>query len=229
MPSPSTSRGFQQSEDRLTGRQCAAIGRVAVLWSEIEYSMERLLARLALVPSLLGYVLTDKLGPDNRIAAIRFLLKVHEGKYQNSLISHESLSEIKELLAPLAKMKDERNRIVHSVWIKTSDMHLSRFDIDPSAPNIRVGYSERLEDIERFADEIEKMATRLWDIGTNLPQIDASLLNKLIELDQRNAHRIFPATQSTRQSQHRPLGESQLGPAHRSKKSPKRSCTKDFC
>lgn len=215
MISPSSPRGFREPKDRLTDRQCAAIGRVAAVWSEIEFAMERILSRLAMAPSLLGYVLTAKLGPDNRIVTIQTLLKVHKNKYRSSLVGHDVLADIGELLKPLRKLKDRRNFIIHSVWIKISDAYLSRFDIDASAPSIRVGYNEKLADIEKFADEIEELSNRLWDLGSRIPAIGAALLDRLNELDLRN--RLAPPTQVMRQFQHQ-SSDRIRGAHHPSKK-----------
>src|SRR5437867_317268 len=112
---------FIPEQHRLTRRQFAAIGRVAVTWSEVEWCMESILARLALAPSLLGYVLTDKLGPDYRLSAIKSLLHVHRTKYANDLVDAGVLSAISDLLPAIRKMKDARNFIVHSVWSRGTE------------------------------------------------------------------------------------------------------------
>jgi hypothetical protein len=94
--------------------------------------MERILGRLAFVPSLLGYILTDRLGPDNRIGAMHSLIEVHKIKYPG-LIDAELLTEIQEYLPSLSALKGDRNYIVHSVWSKASETQLSHFDISATA------------------------------------------------------------------------------------------------
>lgn len=198
------SRGFLESKDRLTDRQYAAIGRVAVLWSEAEWALERILERLVLAPSLLGYVLTEKLGPDNRIAAIRSLINVHKIKYHSKLISEELLLAIRGYLPSLARMKRDRNHIVHSVWANAGEDHLSRFDISETARSgmdFSAGPCDRITDLEEFGKEIEKAANLLWQLGTRIPILDATLLEKLHEQERHN--RRLPYAQSTRQFQRR--------------------------
>ncbi len=184
-------RGFMDASDRLTERQHAAIGRVAVLWSEVEWAMERILTRLALVPSLLGYVLTDKLGADNRIKAIRALIEVHKIKYAG-LIDDALLTEIQEYLASLGTMKDDRNYIVHSVWAKASETELSRFDISTTArtgADIEIGACQSLKSIEDFAEQVEEAAKLVWELGARIPTAQPALLGKLHELEQSNRRR----------------------------------------
>ncbi len=181
-------RGFMDASDRLTERQYAAIGRVAALWSEVEWALERILSRLALVPSLLGYILTDKLGPDNRIGAIRSLIEVHKIKYAG-LIDDALLTEIREYLASLGTMKDDRNYIVHSVWAKASKTALSHFDISATArtgADIEVGACQALKSIEDFAEQVEEAAKLVWELGARIPTAQPALLETLYALEGDN-------------------------------------------
>jgi hypothetical protein len=100
-----TDDGFLQAKDRLTDRPYAAIGRVAALWAEAEGGLERILERLALVPSLLGYVLTDRLGPDPRIGAIYALINVHRVKYHSRIVAEDLLAEIEDYLPSVSAVK----------------------------------------------------------------------------------------------------------------------------
>jgi hypothetical protein len=193
------SEGLFQPSGRLTDRQYAAIGRVAVLWAEAEWAMERILGRLGLVPSVLGYVLTDKLGPDYRIGAIRSLINVHKVKYHAKLVDADLLTEIRSYLPSLLAMKSDRNYVVHSVWSKANETNLSRFDIGATARSgldISAGPCQRIEAIEGFAIEVEKAATLLWELGSRIPTVQPTSLEKLNELELRN--RGLPIAQSTR-------------------------------
>jgi hypothetical protein len=186
--------GFLRSGDRLTDRQYAAIGRVAVLWAEAEGGLERILESLALIPSLLGYVLTYKIGPDNRISAIYDLINVHRVKYHSQIVDEDLLTETEEYLPSVSAIKSDRNFIVHSIWAKADDNQLSRFDISATARSGKDFSSrpcDRIADIETFGDEVQKAANLLWNLGSRIPQIDDTLLKKLHELEQRN-HRSPP-------------------------------------
>lgn len=195
---------FILPKDRPTDRQCAAIGRVASTWAVVELGMERILTALSLTPSLLGFVLTDKLGPDNRINAIRSLISVHEGKYGCELVDQVTLGRIRFLTTVLAKMKEDRNFIVHSVWTQNGPEHMGRTDITAAARSGRdrsAGPAERISDIEAFANEVQKASDELWRLARQLPTADAPLLDKLRKRELGNLRR--PADQATRQYQRR--------------------------
>lgn len=183
---------FLGENSRPTDRQCTAIGRVAATWSVLEYLMERTLARLALAPSLLGYVLTDKLGPDNRIGAIESLIRVHGTKYGHKLIAADTLSELKSFLPTLKKMKGDRNYIVHSVWSDSGKGFASRMDISAAA---RSGHdastieNERVEDWEKFAETIQKACDLLWKLSSQMPALDVALLDRLKKEEEQGRHR----------------------------------------
>lgn len=202
---------FIQPNNRPTDRQCVAIGRIASAWAVVEYLMERTLTRLALSPSLLGYVLTDKLGPDNRIEAIKSLITAHRTKYNCVLVADEILAEISALLPTLKLMKSDRNFAVHSVWSSTGEHWLSHFDIAAAArsgKDMSAGTPEKTADLETFANSIQLISDKLWAVSFKLPQIDPTLLEKLRKLEQP-AHRPESA-RSARQL--RPRSWAQLPP-----------------
>lgn len=206
--------GFILPKDRPTQRQYAAIGRVAAAWAIVELGMERVLTALALTPSLLGFVLTDKLGPDNRINAIRSLIGVHEGKYGCELVDQVTLGRIRMLIAILAKMKEDRNFVVHSVWSQSGPEHISRTDITAAARSGRdrsAGPAERVADVESFADEVQKASDELWQLARLLPSVDAPLLDKLRKRELGNFRR--PGDQATRQYQRRSYTQLRPPPA----------------
>jgi len=195
---------FILPKDRPTERQYAVIGRVAATWSVIELAMEQILSRLSLAPSLLGFVLTDRLGPDNRINAIRSLIRVHEQKYGRELVDQATLTDLSALLKVIAKMKEDRNFVVHTVWNQAGPDHLGHTDISAAARSGRdhsAGPAERVSEIEDFADELQKAADRLWQLARKLPSVDAPLLDRLHKREQNNRRR--PFAQSTRQYQRR--------------------------
>ena len=118
--SPSSSlreETFIQPDDRPTERQYAAIGKVAAAWSVMELLIVRLIARLSLAPSRIGYVLTNRLGSNDRIDAIDSLLTIHRQRYGDEFIGSETRVAIKDMLAKITAMRADRNSIVHSVWL----------------------------------------------------------------------------------------------------------------
>lgn len=184
-----TEDGLIQASHRLTDRQYAAIGRVVVLWAEAEGGLERILESLALVPSLLGYVLTDKIGPDNRISAIYDLINVHRIKYHSQIVDKDLLAEIEDYLPSVSAIKSDRNFLAHSIWSKASDTQLSHLDISATARSGKDFSSrpcDQIADVEAFGNEVQKAANLLWNLGSRIPRIDGTLLQKLHELEQHN-------------------------------------------
>ncbi len=215
--------GFILQKDKPTQRQYAAIGRVSATWAEVEWGMECILSRLALSPALLGYILTDKLGPDNRLGAIESLVHVHATKYASALVDQKTLQDLSSLVPIIRKMKDDRNFIVHSVWTNAGEDFLARFDIASAArsgKDLSGGPCERLSDIEKFADEVRKLADRLWRLSRQIPKIDATLLEKFELQEQRS--RLRPHDESTRRFQRRSYARLQRDLPSEQPKEPQR-------
>jgi hypothetical protein len=178
---------FIQPENRLSDTHYAAVGRVAVTWSLMEYLMERTLGRLAMSPSMIGYVLTDKLGPDNRINAIKSLINVHRVRYGSELVPEDLLTAIESVLPTIFQMKSDRNYIVHSVWSKLGENHLSRIDITGAARSglsTSSGSGHSVAAMEVFANEVQKMCDKIFALSSRISRIDPALLDKLQKLEQ---------------------------------------------
>jgi len=218
-----TNEGFLRTEDRLTSRQYAAIGRVTALWSEADAGLERVLDRLALIPSILGYILTDKINPNNRIEMIYALINVHRGKYRNKLVDDTLLAEIEDYLPSIGWIKSDRDFVAHTVWIKASETELSRHDITAAArsgQDFSTSFCDRVADIEKFGDEVEKAANLLWNLGSRLPVIDAALLGKLLQLEHDN--RRSPSLQGTRLIPRKAFAHLRRGPVPKQLQEPVR-------
>ena len=208
----SEAESFILEKDRPTPRQYAAIGRVAATWAEVDWCIEDILSRLALSPALLGFVLTDKLAADNRLGAIDSLVNVHRTKYASELVDAATLEDLEKLIPIVRRMKDDRNFVVHSVWSRAGDDFLGRFDIGATArsgKDFSGGPCERVSDIEKFADEVRKLADRLWALSRRVPKLDATLLHKFEKQEQHSRQR--PHDELVRRFQRRSYGA--LSPA----------------
>jgi hypothetical protein len=195
---------FIQPDGRPTERQCAAIGRVAATWSVMELLIERLIARLSMAPSLIGYVMTNRLGPDYRIAAINSLLTVHRQRYGDEFIGSETRLAIKEMLPKIKRMKDDRNVIVHSVWVSVGPDWLAKMDISGAARSgkeMSTANADRVTDIEEFAVTVQTACDQLHSLTSRIPSIDATLLDKLQKREQRSRRANSP--RSMHESQRR--------------------------
>ena len=163
-------------------------------------------------------MLFRSIGRDNIIGAIRSLINVHAVKYHAQLVDQALLAEIKGYLPCLKIMKQDRDYIVHSMWSKANETSLSRLDFAATARSgldFSAGVCPRIEPVEEFAQELEKAATLLWELGARIPTIQPASLKKLHELETDN--RRDPATQSVRQVQPRSFAQLQREPPPRAK------------
>jgi hypothetical protein len=167
---------FYTQYARLTDEQYAAIGRVAVHWSLVETTIETILARLAYSPEYFGRAITNDLGIDNRIRAIRTLCNVHEVQLGNRIVSRETVSQLRNLAAETAAKKGMRNRLVHSVWFRSTDekMFGNKFRTGPAKRDQEEQrhLSQSFHEINQFAAEIEDLACRLGVECEKLPKIE---------------------------------------------------------
>jgi hypothetical protein len=106
---------------RLTAAQCEAIGRVAVNWSVVEYVLEVILVKLALGPYFPGLALTNNLGIDNRIGALKDLVAIHRLRYHSLIVPEVLLDKLADVAKQIASLKNRRNRVVHGVWFREND------------------------------------------------------------------------------------------------------------
>lgn len=117
-----------------TDAQFEAIGRVAANWAVLEFALELVILHLGLVPDHPGLALTNNLGIDNRLGALRTLIKVHKVRYRNRIIAEETLARLSSACRQIAELKDRRNKVIHYVWFRQSDERLfaHRFTTKPS-------------------------------------------------------------------------------------------------
>lgn len=85
-------------------------------WSVLETNCEKLLCALAQTPLTLGQTLTEDLGPDHRLKALRRLCRNWEIVLPRNHELQPRLKELRSLATWVAQNKDARNRLVHWHW-----------------------------------------------------------------------------------------------------------------
>jgi hypothetical protein len=186
---PSDKETFIQPQNRPTERQRAAIGTVATMWSVMELLIERLIARLSLAPSLMGYVLTNRLGANDRTSAIDSLLTIHRQRYRDEFLGSETRVAIKSMLPKITTMREDRNSIVHSVWVNLGSDLMARMNISAAArsgKDMSTSKPDSVTDIEGFAVTIQTACDQLHSLTNRIPSIDATWLDKLQKREQQN-------------------------------------------
>ena len=105
----------------LTDDQYAAIGRVVVEWSNIEYLFSLLLSRLLRTPEYLGRTYAQGLAAVRIQTAITEAIDVHRHRYGRHFVSEVTLSEVESANSRVAALRAHRNKISHFCWCRTSD------------------------------------------------------------------------------------------------------------
>jgi hypothetical protein len=143
---------------------------------------------------MLGYVLTDKLGPDNRIGAVKSLITIHRKTYECRIISADTLTALDALLRSIEKLKGDRNYVVHTVWSKANDEHMIPHNMTAAIRSGAIyssGEGEHVADIEELGATIEKAAARLWQLNSRIGLIDGPLLGRLQTQERRNRRKPY--------------------------------------
>jgi hypothetical protein len=105
----------------LTSDQYAAIGRVVVEWSNIEYLLNVVLSRLLRTPEYLGRTYADGLAAVRLQTAITEAIEIHRGRYGRHFISEATLARTEAANSRVATLRGKRNRISHLCWCRTND------------------------------------------------------------------------------------------------------------
>jgi hypothetical protein len=168
LPSPWATT-FLSEFSRLKPAQFEAIGRVAATWSVLEWLIEVALARLSMVPPFPGRALTNDLGIDNRLRALKTLVELHRTRYRYALVDYSTLEHFSALITEIAKLKDRRNRVVHRIW--TTRAHGKMFGI-----RFRVGAAvepiSSIDEMKGLADAIQDAADILYVLILPIPETD---------------------------------------------------------
>jgi hypothetical protein len=161
---------------RLIAEQYAAIGRVAVHWSLVEWALETIIVRLARAPDYLGHALANDLSVDNRLDALKRLCQVHEFQLVNQIVNPDLVEQLRSLAKEVATKKGMRNKIVHSIWFRHSDEILfgTKFRTKPALKEQEgiTHFHRSFQRIDEFAADIEDLAARLMKIAELLPKRD---------------------------------------------------------
>jgi hypothetical protein len=105
----------------LTDEQHAAIGRVVVEWSNVEYMLSVLLSRLLRTPEYLGRTYSAGMSAVRLQAAISEAIEIHRDRYGRKFIAEELLVRIENSNNRITGLRAERNKISHFCWCRTDD------------------------------------------------------------------------------------------------------------
>lgn len=152
----------------LTEQQATAVADVITEWSVLEIGLQKALCELAQAPMALGQALTEDLGPDNRIKALKRLAQTWQSQSSISDDHRTALAECLTLATWITKVKARRNQIAHWIWIRANDTEMFGFKYstrpfdtygDPKG-RPQTSITETVEGLTEFAGQINYAAER---------------------------------------------------------------------
>jgi hypothetical protein len=184
---------FIADHSRLTDEQTLAIGRVATSWAVLEHIIDMVLARLALAPAYPALALSVDLSIDNQLKAMKTLVGLHRERYRLEINSEKLLDAIAAMPTRIAKLKDERNLTIHTVWTRTGKSEFNKIGARPmtlSTASKNVGHKVlTLDHVNDLARKIQETADELFVLAQHLVAVDEPLHAKSLaqEADRRRA------------------------------------------
>lgn len=121
-------KGWAPQTAGLTHSQLIGIASVVSAWAVLEGVLQHALVLLTQAPLALGQALTEDLGPDNRLKALKRLCQSWEIAMGDRYPEHlPTLSATAKIGNWIEKNKVRRNQVVHWQWMRQSDEHLIGF------------------------------------------------------------------------------------------------------
>jgi hypothetical protein len=164
-------------DNRLTEQQLASIGSVLTEWSVMDIQIQSILSMLAVSPLALGHFLVDDLSPDNRLKAIKELVKTHRenlGAIDLAKVE-EWFGKLDSLTLWIKKNKGLRNQIAHWAWIKHTDEIIHGFKFSPRNVSEFNHVELSLDDLKKFAENIRENATLAILISLHVGELRTSI------------------------------------------------------
>ena len=158
----------------LTHTQMIGIGSVISAWTVLEIATQQALCLLAQTPSVLGQALTDDLGPDARIRALKRLCDTWLAILGDERDEEKSaIAETSNVCRWFEQNKTKRNQIVHYFWLRISDEEIvgSKYSTKPYAADKvqRERYiTMSTSDLTTFAKEVSERADSLLGLTLRL-------------------------------------------------------------
>jgi hypothetical protein len=168
-------RTFIEEIFRPTPKQLEAIGRVASAWAVMERVMAITVARLALAPDFTTLALTRELTANSQIKVLRNLIPLHLERYGCEIANRNLLEDLKTLPSKIDKLKDERNVVAHTVWLKKNEDAISALRERPTTASKSASeppITKTINEINQLATDIWALADKLFIFAQFLPAVD---------------------------------------------------------
>ena len=169
----------------------AAIGRVASTWSELEFSIDRLIWELAEVEQMYGACITSQLGSIHaRFRSLKALTRLRG-------IGGPTFKKLNRLSDKAQALLQKRNRIVHDPWaVGSKDGLVYRLQISIDS-GLEFGFTPApLEEVHQVHQKITNLIHEFLDLKD-------AILAELSSLPQRHPEQLVEVVpfRSTDESQ----------------------------
>jgi hypothetical protein len=147
-----------------TINQQAAIGSVVAAWSWLDMGVQALLARLTQTDDMLVQALTEDLSIDNRLKALRRLVRTWEHFTVGTEPDRVELwNEIRAIAVWIAKNKGTRNEIAHWTWLRQDDATMFgwKHHLSPALKDERPSRQSSTTEMLQFSSAIGVIVARL--------------------------------------------------------------------
>lgn len=105
----------------LTAEQAELIGRFVIEWSNIEFLLSDILARLLMSPNFVSRVFTDSMNAFALQQALDKAIRFHRDRYRFAVIPEPVLERLSRMLSAVDELRGMRNRFSHFCWTRNTD------------------------------------------------------------------------------------------------------------
>ncbi len=163
-------------------RHLSAIGKIAAVWSQIESSMEVLIAGHYELDLGRALVFTTNLSFQTRLSMIQVLAAEEDGAIDDKALA----KEVRDILPAIEKGSGDRNELVHAIWTKS--------DKPGCVTRLRVrlkGRKLKATAVDYSAEDLIAVADRLHDLAIELSDLvrRTGALEKLQEAEKHSSAR----------------------------------------
>jgi hypothetical protein len=160
----------------LTDAHFAAIGRVVVEWSNVEFLLRSIPGHLLITPSFLARTYTDRLSAAKVQEAIDEAVEIQRLRYQARIVPTEVLEEITEINRKITTLRANRNKFAHYCWCRTTDEEIfgTRFGggVRESKRTRKDFVVLSVKELEGFYREAYEIVDTLAAIREKLPEME---------------------------------------------------------
>lgn len=164
----------------LTSEQYAAIGRLVVEWSNIEYQLSVLLSRLLRTPEYLGRTYSAGLSAARIQEAIDEAIDVHRTRYGCQLVTELDLQAIESTNHRITALRAQRNKISHFCWCRSDDDRVFGTSFRGGVPSKqwerRNSATLSLSELEGLYVEARELSTEIMRVTSIVAAVDERIV-----------------------------------------------------